>query len=113
MTHIDLLQRLTASLRIVHHIPGRVRLKLDATPGPELAAAVGDVKALNRALAGSHGIRLVNVNPLALSCTIEYDPALIPPSAWPDLLAGENSPGAEVLLRIVSAAGIGPGPAAP
>lgn len=108
MTTIDLLRRLAALLRIVHHIPGRVRLKLDAAPGPELAAAAGEVNALNRALAGAHGIRSVAVNPLARSCTIEYDPALIPPSAWPDLLADEKSPGAEALLRIVSAAGMGP-----
>ena len=101
MTTTDLLQRVAASLRIAHHIPGRVRLKLAAEPGPELAAAAGDVTALNRALSGSPAIRSVSLNPLARSCTIEYDPALIPPSAWPDLLAGRSTSGAEALLRIV------------
>ncbi|MGQ9368064.1 cation transporter [Azospirillum sp. ST 5-10] len=106
MTPIDLLERLSASVRIVHHIPGRVRLKLTAAPGPELAAAADAVKEFHRALAGCRGIRSVHLNPLAVSCTIEYDPALIPPTAWPDLLKGERSPGAEALLRVVATAAV-------
>lgn len=96
------LLRLTALLRIAHHIPGRVRLKLDATAGADLAAAAGDIAALNRALSAVPAIRSVSVNRLALSCTIEYDPAAIPPSAWPDLLEGKASAGADTLLRLVT-----------
>ncbi|NYZ13656.1 heavy-metal-associated domain-containing protein [Azospirillum sp. RWY-5-1] len=103
MAPIDLIRRLSASLRIVHHIPGRVRLKLDAAPDAGLAAAAGDVDALRRALGGSPGIRTVSVNPLARSCTIEYDPSVIPPTAWPDLLRGDLSAAAQTLLRIVTA----------
>ncbi|PWC44239.1 hypothetical protein [Azospirillum sp. TSO22-1] len=104
MTTTDLVRRLAASLRIAHHIPGRVRLKLAAEPGPELAAAAGDAAALDRALRGVAGVRSVALNPLARSCTVEYDPTLIPPSAWTDLLAGRTSAGAEALLRSVTAA---------
>lgn len=97
------LRRLTALLRIAHHIPGRIRLKLETSAGGELAAAAADIAALNRALSAAPAIRSVSVNHLALSCTITYDPAAIPPSAWTDLLAGTASPGAEALLRLVTA----------
>lgn len=107
MAHIDLIRRLSASLRIAHHIPGRVRLKLDASADAGVAAAAGDVESLRRSLSGSPGIRTVSLNPLARSCTIEYDPSVIPPTAWPDLLHGDLSAGAQTLLRIV-AAGLGP-----
>jgi len=100
------LLRLTALLRIAHHIPGRVRLKLDAAAGSALAAAAGDIAALNRALSASPAIRSVSVNHLALSCTIEYDPAVIPPSAWSDLLAGKTSPGADALIRLAADGGL-------
>ncbi|MCW2248583.1 hypothetical protein M2352_004243 [Azospirillum fermentarium] len=96
------LLRLTALLRIAHHIPGRIRLKLEASAGGHLAAAAADIAALNRALTAAPAIRSVSVNPLALSCTIEYDPAAIPPSAWTDLLAGTASPGAAALLRLAA-----------
>lgn len=103
-----LLQRLASALRIAHHIPGRVRLKLDPASGGALASVLGDVTALHRALSGSPGIHSVSVNALALSCTIEYDPGRIPSSAWADVLNGAASPGAETLLRILAAAGLGP-----
>ncbi|WP_051340265.1 heavy-metal-associated domain-containing protein [Azospirillum halopraeferens] len=106
-TLTDGLRRLVAALRIVHHIPGRIRLKLEAAAGA-VPVTAGDAGAFDRALSGLSGIRSVRLNPLARSCTIEYDPALIPPSAWPDLLAGRDTPGAAGLLRLVATAGIGP-----
>ena len=107
MTSSPLPRRLAAALRIAHHIPGRVRLKRDVANGRDLEAMAGHAKALHRALIGLPGIRSVSLNALALSCTIEYDPARIPPSAWPDFLKGEPSLGAEALLRIFNDSGLG------
>ncbi len=106
----DFLSRLAAALTIAHHIPGRVRLKLDGAAERGLAALADDAKALHRALTGAEGIRSVALNPLARSCTIEYDPTVIPPSAWPDLLRGEASAAAGTLLRIATAGFAGGAP---
>lgn len=81
--------------RIAHHIPGRVRLKLEGKAG----GAVAEVRRFVDAASKASGIRSVNVNLLARSCVVEYDPALIAPSAWQDIVDGTRSPHAEQLLR--------------
>lgn len=106
----EFLNRLAAALTIAHHIPGRVRLKLDGAAERGLVALADDARALHRALTGAEGIRSVALNPLARSCTIEYDPTVIPPSAWPDLLRGEASAAARTLLRIATAGFAGGAP---
>ena len=47
------------------------------------------------------GVRSVQVNLLALSCTVHYDPEVIPEHAWGDFLAGAASEAAAVLERIL------------
>lgn len=84
-------------LRIAHQVPGRVRLRLDATlaDAPQLRR-VGPAE-LQRVLGAASGLRDVRLNPLARSCVIEYDNSLIPDPAWADLLAGRDTPAARVL----------------
>jgi hypothetical protein len=43
----------------------------------------------------------VQVNLLARSCTVHYDPEVIPERAWGDFLAGAASEAAAVLERIL------------
>jgi hypothetical protein len=93
---------LASRLRIAHHIPGRIRLKIDGEIAPELLAAAGDAKRLGAMLAAAHGVRNVQVNVLAKSCTIDYDAAELAPSAWSDFIAGRRSPEGEMLRRILS-----------
>lgn len=70
---------------IAHHVPGRIRLKLDmkalahlpkVDPAP-FVALVGRVK----------GVTGTRVNTAALSVVVEYDPKLIPPPTWAQLLS--------------------------
>lgn len=87
-------------VRIVHHIRGRIRLKLEVSfalsaPRPPLP------KDLPRALAAIRGLRSVRANYLARSCVVEYDPEVIPDRAWPDFLAGVDSEHAAALERIL------------
>lgn len=80
---------------IAHHVPGRIRLKLDmralahlpkVDPAP-FVALVDRVK----------GVRATRVNAAALSVVVEYDPALIAPPVWGQLLS-EAPEAAERLL---------------
>jgi hypothetical protein len=88
-------------LGIAHQIAGRVRLKLEpaALDVPAVRAAGGT--GLQRALEKVRGVRAVQINLLARSCVVEYDAAVIPDAAWPDLLAGRRTPAAEALAGVL------------
>lgn len=82
---------------IAHHVPGRIRLKLDMTalahlpkvdPTP-FVALVDRIK----------GVKATRVNKAALSVVVDYDPALIAPPIWPQLLSAEP----EAVARILAA----------
>lgn len=91
---------LVSCLRIAHHVPGRVRLKLEGGAG--LAGAVAEVQAFVKLLEAVEGIGAVSLNLLARSCTVEYDPRRIAPNAWRDLVAGVDSPEAARLAEILA-----------
>lgn len=91
---------LVSRLRIAHHVPGRVRLKLEEGAG--LAGAAAEVQAFVKSLDAVDGIGAVSLNLLARSCTVEYDPRRIAPNAWRDLIAGVDSPDAERLAEILA-----------
>lgn len=101
----DSVQTFARLLRIAHHIPGRVRLKLAAEAGADLGAAVTEVKAFIGAVTSIPGIRAVSLNPLARSCVVEYDPARIPPAAWADLIGGTPSAAAQALAEAIAGCG--------
>lgn len=103
MDEFEYFQRFTRYLRVAHHIPGRIRLKLEIDLDAGQLDAIGDARRFGRALDGIPGVRSVKVNLLARSCTLEYDSTVIPAAAWPDFLEGVRSPAAETLLRIVVA----------
>ncbi len=62
---------------IVHHIPGRIRLRLKRS-GLEVISRV-DVEALMRSIPG---IRNLRVNPVVGSLTVGYDENKLPYSLW-------------------------------
>jgi len=93
---------ITPYLRIAHQVRGRVRLKLAdaALRAPTLRNGVGErLRQLLGELPGVHGIAL---NALARSCVVEYDNAVIPDAAWPDLLGGRPTVAAETLLDLLA-----------
>ncbi|MGE4278487.1 MAG: HMA2 domain-containing protein [Magnetospirillum sp.] len=98
------LLRLLQVLSVAHHVPGRIRLKLSAPMGNELMALAEQAKAFGSAFSAMSGIRAVSLNPLAKSCTIEYDTNVIPATAWTGLLSGQITPGSEALRQGLVAA---------
>lgn len=103
MDDFEYFHRFARYLRVAHHIPGRIRLKLDVDLDKAQLEAISGARRFGRALDDVPGIRSVKVNLLARSCTLEYDATLIPADAWPDFLEGVRSPAAETLLQIVVA----------
>ncbi len=103
MDDFEYFQSFTRYLRVAHHIPGRIRLKLEIDLDAAQLDAIAGAKRFGKAIDRVPGIRSVKVNLLARSCTLEYDSTMIPAAAWPDFLGGVRSPAAETLLQIVVA----------
>lgn len=100
-----LLDALAGCLKIAHHIPGRIRLKLESLPSGSVLALPALAERFKDALASHPAIRGVAVNPLARSCVVEYNPALLPGSVWSDLTAGTNSAALHAFLGEIAAFG--------
>ncbi len=90
-------------LAIAHHIPGRVRLKLVDEAAAAVVLTGGRFPSPER-LRAVAGIRAVKLNLLARSCVVDYDPAVVPPPAWVDLLAGQRSAASDPLVAALAAA---------
>ncbi|WP_154724351.1 HMA2 domain-containing protein [Thiothrix nivea] len=89
------LLRLRQHLSIVHHIPGRIRLRLGMAlwhSGAQL-----DRSQLQRLLDGLEGIRDVRLNPAVASVTIEYNPKQVSPDDWETLIHGDSTDASKLL----------------
>lgn len=102
MREIEKFRRFTSCLKIAHHIPGRIRLKLDLLQFMKLeAVATEDAKLFQHALDNIPGIHSISMNLLAFSCVIEYNTQVIPQDAWHDLLNGAKTTAADTLIDIL------------
>jgi acetylornithine deacetylase/succinyl-diaminopimelate desuccinylase-like protein len=73
-------------LSIAHHIPGRVRLKLEKPQAAqEFGLDINDATKFAEALRKVKGIRSTSLNTIALSCTVNYDTNIIPVETWANL----------------------------
>jgi hypothetical protein len=82
-------------LSIVHHMPGRIRLRL----GPSLwgSASRLDRDLFQGLLDHLDGIHDVRVNKAVASVIIEYDPHRVPPDDWETLVRGDATAAGDVL----------------
>jgi hypothetical protein len=87
------------ALSIVHHVAGRIRLRVGPALLSRLAAVNGEsVQGLLRSLGGIRGIR---VNAAAATVIIEYDPQRLAPGMWETLLEGGDAEAAALLSRLL------------
>jgi hypothetical protein len=84
-------------LSIVHHLPGRIRLRLGVALWG--AAARFERERFQGLLNGLEGIRQVRVNPAVASVVIEYDPRLVPPANWETLIGGDAAMATAILRQ--------------
>ncbi|GAB1394452.1 hypothetical protein MASR1M60_26160 [Rhodocyclaceae bacterium] len=64
-------------LRIAHHVPGRIRLKLDTAAFEQPHLRDIGARQLQSALGALPGVRELQFNPLARSCVVAYNRAVI------------------------------------
>lgn len=92
------LAELLPHLRIAHHVRGRLRLRLGAGL-LELLAQWSDV-APEDWLARLPGVTALQMNRLAASLVVEYDPRRIPPQWWERLLSAQGETLSAVLAEV-------------
>lgn len=90
---------LVGHTKIVHHISGRIRLRV--LPSGIAVARKIDLDQLKEHLQGIKGVR---VNAIVGSVVIEYDPVLISPSLWEDLAGSNANPERVSILEATLAA---------
>lgn len=99
----QLVRQFAPNTRIVHHIEGRIRLKLVDNHALAETLPADYPARVRQALESTPGVNSIRFNLLARSCTLEYDPAIIPHDAFPDLIARRESPAAQALLGALGA----------
>ena len=80
--------RLRPYLRIVHHVHGRIRVRLSAAA--LRAAHHGHFAAFQRFIEGLDGVRHLRVSEATLSAVIDYDRQGLPPDLWHTLIDGPD-----------------------
>ena len=87
-------------LKIVHHIPGRLRVRI----GIQLFKDVGSVnkELFDRILDAIDGVDKVRLNAAAGSVIITYVPTRIDPNWWHILVTGDDDQALALLHRLIS-----------
>ena len=98
--NIEALLDLRGHLKIVHHVPGRVRLR--AGPALYEQASTLNGRDLQAVLESVGGIRDIRINPAAASLIIQYDPDIFAPDLWEKLIAGSDEEAAQLFERVIT-----------
>lgn len=93
MTMQELLE-LRSLISIAHHVPGRMRLRLD--PRLRDHPAAGE---LARIESNGSGVLSTRFNPMARSLVVEYDPGRIDPSVLESFLTTSETERAQILAE--------------
>lgn len=75
-------------IRIVHHVPGRLRIRISKDAVRTLPR--GRVEDFKRLIESAPAVRHVRVSPATLSAVIEYDRRHLPPTLWNNLIDGSE-----------------------
>ena len=102
MSFIDIqaLLEMREHLSIVHHVPGRVRLRVGAALYGQASALDGN--SLNSFLQSMDGIHDIRVNPAAASLVVRYDPTHYPPNLWETLVAGDDRDASQLFSELIA-----------
>ena len=76
------------SFRIVHHVPGRLRVRLGKGTLPQLRGV--SVGTFRQFIESIDGVIRFRISPATLSAVVEYDRELLSPSLWESLICGPD-----------------------
>ena len=91
---------LAAYFSIVHHIKGRIRLRVSSKikeHGEHVS--IQDIEALPEKI---QGIKSIKINKIVGSLTVEYDPIIFPPRMWDNLVQGKELDEIDQILNTLS-----------
>lgn len=86
---------LRTRVTIVHHLPGRIRLRARGYSRRDLPRLRRG--ALHALLGRLDFIRQVRVNAAAATAVIDYDPLRLPPAHWETILRGTEADATELI----------------
>ena len=94
--------RLRPYLRIVHHVHGRIRVRLSAAA--LRAAHRGHLTAFRRFIESLDGVRTVRLSEATLSAVVDYDRCGVPPELWHVLIDGPDDAARRAFAALTSSA---------
>ena len=88
MITTDKLIEISSYLTLVHHIKGRIRVRVN----PKIKEQSGNItlEDINDIPNKIEGIKKIKINKIIGSITIEYDNKIFPDSLWEDLIDQKN-----------------------
>ncbi len=96
MQALDLFLEIGKTLKIIHYVPGRIRLRFSKSSIPLIKqfSKMDSFKEISveQFIDSLSGIDNVKVNKLVGSATIQYDPEKWNKSMWEHLCAGQSDP---------------------
>lgn len=96
---LDAFLALRRHLKIAHHMPGRIRVRIGAGVFEDLGKV--DRSLFDRILGAVAGIKDVRVNPAAGSIVVAYTPSMIEPAWWETLIHGKEAAAKNLLRRLL------------
>lgn len=88
MITIDKLIQISSYLTLVHHIKGRIRVRVSPKIKEQSSnITLEDIEDIPNKI---EGIKKIKINKIVGSITIEYDNSIFPDKLWVDLIKQEN-----------------------
>ena len=86
----DYLIPLLEETEIVHHIPGRIRLRFNQSILSKLPKLNGIEKEIQKIVNQIEAIKNIRLNLFAGSVVVQYDTDIFPPDFWQEVVAEKN-----------------------
>ncbi len=86
----DLLEKISDYFTIVHHTPGRIRLRVSSKLREDAKASSADTKNLIDTIKKIPIIKDIKINLIVGSLTVQYDPELFDSSLWESWIKKER-----------------------
>jgi len=88
MVTVEKIIRISSYLSKVHHIKGRIRVRVNPKIKDESNdITIDDINSLPQKI---KGIKNIKINKIVGSITVTYDNDIFPYELWEDLIAGKN-----------------------
>jgi len=100
MITADNIIKIASYFKIIAHIPGRLRLRVNPKITKETSSiTLDDIKNLPNKI---DGIKEIKINQAIASVTILYNPEIFSPKLWENLIKSENLDELKILINKIA-----------